>query len=106
MLRPIERREERIFVLRTEDGLVVKRAGKGTGGRWQLISDHPRWPDAPWPGDATIIGEVKMDGEGAMRRLPFLDLTPRRPPGCDTMNTYIQKTLEDRRYGDFDSTGS
>ena len=53
------RREERIFVLRTEDGLVVKRAGKGTGGRWQLISDHPRWPDAPWPGDATIIGEVK-----------------------------------------------
>ena len=41
-----------------------------------------------------------------MRRLPFLDLTPRRPPGCDMMNTYIQKTLEDRRYGDFDSTGS
>ena len=54
-----QRREERIFVLRTKDGLVVKRAGKGTGGRWQLISDHPRWPDAPWPGDATIIGEVK-----------------------------------------------
>ena len=53
-----QRRKGRIFVVRTEDGLVVKRAGKGTGG-WQLVSDHPRWPDAPWPSDATIIGEVK-----------------------------------------------
>ena len=53
------RREGRIFVVRTEEGLVVKRAGKGTGGGWQLVSDHPRWPDAPWPADATIIGEVK-----------------------------------------------
>ena len=39
-----QRREGRIFVVRTEDGLVVKRAGG-----WQLVSDHPRWPDAPWP---------------------------------------------------------
>ena len=53
-----QRREGRIFVVRTEEGLVVKRASKGTGG-WQLVSDHPRWPDAPWPSDATIIGEVK-----------------------------------------------
>ena len=53
------RREGRIFVLRTGDGLVVKRAGKGTGGGWQLVSDHPRWPAAPWPGDAAIIGEVR-----------------------------------------------
>ena len=54
-----KRREGRIFVVRTEEGLVVKRAGKGTGGGWQLVSDHPRWPDAPWPSDAAIIGEVK-----------------------------------------------
>ena len=53
-----QRREGRIFVVRTEEGLVVKRAGKGTGG-WQLVSDHPRWTDAPWPSDAAIIGEVK-----------------------------------------------
>ena len=52
------RREGGIFVVRTGDGLVVKRAGKGTGG-WRLVSDHPRWPDAPWPDDAAIIGEVK-----------------------------------------------
>ena len=54
-----QRREGRIFVVRTQDGLVVKRAGKGDGGGWQLVSDHPRWPEAPWPGDAIIIGEVK-----------------------------------------------
>ena len=54
-----QRREGRIFVVRTQDGLVVKRAGKSEGGGWQLVSDHPRWPEAPWPGDAIIIGEVK-----------------------------------------------
>ena len=54
-----QRREGRIFVLRTEEGLVVKRAGKGAEGGWQLVSDHPRWPDVPWPDDAAIIGEVK-----------------------------------------------
>ena len=53
------RREGRIFVLRTEEGLVVKRAGKGADGGWQLVSDHPRWPDVPWPDDAAIVGEVK-----------------------------------------------
>ena len=31
----------------------------GTGDDWHLVSDHPRWPDAPWPSDAAIIGEVK-----------------------------------------------
>ena len=54
-----QRREGRIFVLRTGEGLVVKRAGKGAGGGWQLVSDHPRWPNVPWPDDATIIGEVR-----------------------------------------------
>ena len=52
------RREGCIFVLRTEEGLVVKRVGKSTDGGWQLVSDHPRWPDVPWPDDAAIIGEV------------------------------------------------
>ena len=54
-----QRREGRIFVVRTEEGLVVKRAGKDTDGGWQLVSDHPRWPDVPWPGDAAVIGEVR-----------------------------------------------
>ena len=56
------RRVGRIFVVRTEDGLVVKRAGKDRTGAWQLISDNPNkqaWPTVPWPGDAPVIGEVK-----------------------------------------------
>ena len=54
-----QRRKGHIFVLRTGEGLVVKRASKGKDGGWQLISDHPRWPDVPWPDDAAIIGEVR-----------------------------------------------
>ena len=52
------RRKGKIFVVRTEDGLVVKRAGKDPGGRWQLVSDHPAWPPQPWA-RAMVIGEVK-----------------------------------------------
>ena len=56
------RRVGRIFVVRTEDGLVVKRAGKDRADRWQLVSDSPNkqaWPTVPWPDDAPVIGEVK-----------------------------------------------
>ena len=56
------RRVGRIFVVRTEDGLVVKRAGKDRAGAWQLVSDNPNkqaWPTVPWPDDAPVIGEVK-----------------------------------------------
>ena len=52
----------RIFVVRTDDGLVVKRAGKDRAGAWQLVSDNPNkqaWPTVPWPNDAPVIGEVK-----------------------------------------------
>ena len=48
-----------IFVVRTEDGLVVKRAGKNAERGWQLLSDHPSWAPVPWPGGAEVIGEVK-----------------------------------------------
>ena len=48
-----------IYVLRTEDGLVVKRAGKDEDGGWQLLSDHPEWKPQPWPYGAEVIGEVK-----------------------------------------------
>ena len=56
------RRIGRIFVVRTEDGLVVKRAGKDRADRWQLVSDNPNkraWPTVPWPDDAPLIGEVR-----------------------------------------------
>ena len=56
------RRVGRIFVVRTEDGLVVKRAGKDRAGAWQLVSDNPNkraWPTVRWPADAPVIGEVR-----------------------------------------------
>lgn len=56
------RRVGRIFVVRTADGLVVKRAGKDRADAWLLVSDNPNkqaWPTVPWPDDAPVIGEVK-----------------------------------------------
>ena len=47
-----------IFVVRTEDGLIVKRAEK-TGELWQLASDHPAWTPAAWPESAEVVGEVR-----------------------------------------------
>ena len=56
------RRVGRIFVVRTDDGLIVKRAGRDAAGAWQLVSDNPDrrvWPNRAWPPDAVIVGEVK-----------------------------------------------
>ena len=47
-----------IFVVRTEDGLVVKRADKDEDG-WRLVSDHTAWAPVPWPQTAEVVGEVK-----------------------------------------------
>lgn len=52
------RRDGGIFVLDTEDGLIVKRLGRD-GRRWHLVSDHPSWKPAPWPRGAKVIGEVR-----------------------------------------------
>ncbi len=51
-----------IYVVRSADGLVVKRAGRDEAGAWQLVSDNPNkhlWPTRPWPPDAAVVGEVK-----------------------------------------------
>ena len=56
------RRLGRIYVVRSEEGLVLKRAGRDAAGVWQLVSDNPDkyvWPTRPWPRDAEIVGEVK-----------------------------------------------
>ena len=56
------RRVGRIYVVRTADGLVVKRAGRDVAAAWQLLSDNPNkhvWPTRPWPPGAEIVGEVK-----------------------------------------------
>ena len=51
-------REGRYFVVRTGDGLIVKRAGLADDGDWLLVSEHPSWPPAPFPDDAEIVGQV------------------------------------------------
>ena len=53
------RRVGRVFVVRAEDGLLVKRAGKDRDGRWQLRSDNPTWHPVPWSADAEVVGEVR-----------------------------------------------
>ncbi len=56
------RRDNRIFVIRVDDELIVKRAAKDPAAGWLLVSDNPNktaWPSRPWPREANIVGEVK-----------------------------------------------
>ena len=48
-----------IYIVRAEDGLIVKRAGKTERGRWLMVSDHPDWEPVTWPQNAVVRGEVK-----------------------------------------------
>ena len=52
------RRAGRIFVVTTEEGLVVKRLER-RGRQWFLASDHPSWEPVPWPREAEVVGEVR-----------------------------------------------
>jgi transcriptional regulator with XRE-family HTH domain len=56
-----ELRDSRIFVLRTADGLVVKRA-RSEDGRWVLAGDNPDWVPAPLADDDSVVGEVRWSG--------------------------------------------
>lgn len=53
------RRAGRVFVVNTDDGLVVKRLGKSAGG-WQMLSDNPdpSFATRGWPANAEAVGEV------------------------------------------------
>ena len=54
-----EPQDGRIYVMRTEDGLVVKRVGRDAEGGWQIESEHSAWPPVPWTDTTEIIGEVR-----------------------------------------------
>ncbi len=56
------RRADRIFVVTTWEGMVVKRAHKDDGGAWLLASDNPALESLPWPDDAETLGEVRWMG--------------------------------------------
>ena len=55
-------RDGAIFVVRTGDGVIVKRAERSEGGTWMLASDHDAWESMPMAADAVVIGEVKWMG--------------------------------------------
>ncbi len=54
-----QRRVGRIYALRTEEGLVIARAGRDNAGGWLLVRDHPDWKPVAWPEDAEVIGQVR-----------------------------------------------
>ena len=54
-----EPHQGRIYVMRTEEGLVVKRLGLDEEGRWELLSDSPDWRATPMSPGTEIIGEVR-----------------------------------------------
>ena len=54
-----EPQEDRIYVMRTEEGLVVKRLERDELGRWEARSDNPDWETVPLNYDTEIIGEVR-----------------------------------------------
>ena len=54
-----QRRVGRIFALRTEGRLLIRRAGKDASGAWLLQCDHPAWATVAWPDDAKVVGEVR-----------------------------------------------
>ncbi len=63
------RLQDHIYVVWTEDGLVVKRLLRG-GDDWIMVSDNEdqeMYPPVPWPEDAVVRGEVMWSGQ-SMRR--------------------------------------
>ncbi len=54
-----EPHQGRIYVMRTEEGLVVKRLGLDEEGNLQIESDNEDWEPVPWVNATEIIGEVR-----------------------------------------------
>ncbi len=52
------RRAGRIYVLRTGEGIVVKRLRRASNG-WLLASEHPAWPPVEWTAETELVGEVR-----------------------------------------------
>ena len=51
----------RIFVIHTGDGALVKRAAR-RGRLWRLVSDNANYEPLPFPKDGRVIGEVRWAG--------------------------------------------
>ena len=62
----LELRDRRVYVLWTEDGVVVKRMVRHEGFGWVLMSDNPLWVPMPMGEEVQVIGEVRW----SCRKLP------------------------------------
>lgn len=61
-LHATQRKDGKVFVIRQDDELIIKRAADGGSTGWLLVSDNPdkqAWPNVPWPTDASVVGEVR-----------------------------------------------
>ena len=59
------RLRDRIFVVSTEDGVLVKRLAR-EGDDWLLVSDNEdqeAYPPLPWPEGAVVRGQVMWTGK-------------------------------------------
>ena len=56
------RLRDRIFVVATEDGVLVKRLARD-GDDWILFSDNEDYPPIPWPEGAEVRGQVMWTGK-------------------------------------------
>ena len=54
-----EPQDGRIYVMRTEEGLVVKRLGLDEEDRWEIRSDNPDWLPVSLTEETDIVGEVR-----------------------------------------------
>ncbi len=61
------RRENCIYLVRTDDGPVVRWATRDREGRWLLGCDNPAWEDAPWPSSAVVEGRIVWTAKMLMR---------------------------------------
>ena len=56
-----ELQPKRIYVLRNQDGVVVKRVDRNRDG-WWVVSDNPAWLPVSLTDETDIIGEVRWTG--------------------------------------------
>ena len=53
-----------VYIVRTAEGLLIKRAARAEDGAAIMRNDHPDWPDEPLPEAAEIMGRVRWMAHG------------------------------------------
>ena len=82
-MRSHERRHGRIYVIESDNELVVKRMVRDPETGYLLASDNPdkrAFPTEPWPRGARVIGEVKWHGQSFLKEKPSRETPGRSTP--------------------------